>query len=88
MKFTTLEIAEILNGKIDGDSSNEVNSLDKIEESTKNSITFLSNKKYIPWVYKTKASIIIVAEDFKFTQNISATLIRVCLLYTSDAADE
>jgi UDP-3-O-[3-hydroxymyristoyl] glucosamine N-acyltransferase len=77
MKFTALEIAEILNGKIDGDSSNEITSLNKIEESTKNSITFLGNKKYIPWVYKTKASMIIVSEDFKPTQNISATLIRV-----------
>jgi len=77
MKFTALEIAEILNGKIDGDSSNEVTSLNKIEESTKNSITFLGNKKYIPWVYKTKASIIIVSEDFKPIENISATLIKV-----------
>ena len=63
MKFTALEIAEILNGKIDGDSSNEITSLNKIEESTKNSITFLGNKKYIPWVYKTKASMIIVSRN-------------------------
>ena len=77
MKYTALEIAEILNGKIDGISSEEVTSLNKIEESTKDSITFLANKKYIPWVYKTKASIIIVSEDFKPKKNIPATLIRV-----------
>ena len=77
MKYTALEISEILNGKIDGISSKEVTSLNKIEESTKNSITFLGNKKYIPWVYKTKASIIIVSEDFNPKKSISATLIRV-----------
>ena len=77
MKYTALEISEILNGKIDGISSKEVTSLNKIEESTKNSITFLGNKKYIPWVYKTKASIIIVSKDFNPKKSISATLIRV-----------
>ena len=77
MKYTALEISEILNGKIDVISSKEVTSLNKIEESTKNSITFLGNKKYIPWVYKTKASIIIVSEDFNPKKSISATLIRV-----------
>ena len=77
MKFSALEIEKILNGKIEGDSSVEVTSLDKIEESTKNSITFLGNKKYIPWVYKTKASIIIVNKNFQPSKNISATLMRV-----------
>ena len=67
MKFTALEIAEILNGEIEGDSSVDIDSLNKIEESTKGSITFLANKKYEPWVYRTKASIIIVSEKFTFS---------------------
>ena len=77
MKINALEIEKILNAKIEGDSTVEVTSLDKIEESTKNSITFLGNKKYIPWVYKTKASIIIVSKDFKPSKSIYATLMRV-----------
>ena len=77
MKFTALEIEKILNATIDGDPSVEVTSLDKIEESTNNSITFLGNKKYVPWVYKTKASIIIVNKDFEPSQSISATLMSV-----------
>jgi len=77
MKFTALEIAKIINGKIDGDSSIEVSSINKIEESTKNSISFLANKKYISWLDKTKASILIVGEEFSSTKNISSTLIRV-----------
>ena len=77
MKFSALKIAEILNGEIEGDSSLEINSLDKIEESTENSITFLGNKKYIPWLYKTKASIIIINKDFELAKHIDSTLIRV-----------
>ncbi len=77
MKFSAIEIAKILNGEIDGDSSVDINSLDKIEESTKGSITFLGNKKYMPWVYSTKASIIIVNKNFEPTKDINATLIRV-----------
>ena len=83
MKFSALEIAEMLNGEIDGDSSIEVTSLNKIEEATKNSITFLSNKKYIPWIYKTKASIIIVNNEFNPTDKILSTLIRVKDAYIS-----
>ena len=83
MKFSALEIAKILNGEIDGDSSIAVTSLDKIEEATKDSITFLSNKKYTPWIYKTKASIIIVNKEFSPLKKVLSTLIRVEDSYTS-----
>ncbi|MED5354909.1 MAG: UDP-3-O-(3-hydroxymyristoyl)glucosamine N-acyltransferase [Bacteroidota bacterium] len=77
MKFSAIEIAKILNGEIEGDSSVDIDSLNKIEESTNRSITFLANKKYEPWVYRTKASIIIVNKNFEPTKDINATLIRV-----------
>ena len=83
MKFSALEIAKILNGEIDGDSSIAVTSLDKIEEATEDSITFLSNKKYTPWIYKTKASIVIVNKEFSPLKKVLSTLIRVEDSYTS-----
>ena len=83
MKFSASEIAKILNGEIDGDSSIVTTSLDKIEEATKDSITFLSNKKYTPWIYKTKASIVVVNKKFSPLKKISSTLIRVEDPYTS-----
>ena len=83
MKFTALEIAKILNGEIDGDSSIVATSLDKIEEATKDSITFLNNKKYTPWIYKTKASIVIVNKEFIPLKKVSSTLIKVEDSYTS-----
>lgn len=77
MKFTALQIASSLNGRIEGNENEEVNCIAKIEEGKKGSISFLANPKYTPFIYKTKASIIIVNNDFKPTETIHSTLIRV-----------
>jgi len=77
MKFTASQIAAILNGKIEGDENITVSKLSKIEEGEKGSISFLSNVKYTNFIYNTKASIVIVNNDFKPEKSISATLIKV-----------
>ena len=60
MKFTAQQIATKLEGTVDGDPDVEVFQLSKIEEAQKGSLTFLSNPKYKPYIYKTQASITIV----------------------------
>jgi len=77
MKFTAAQIAEILNGTVDGNPETEVEKLAKIEEGTKGSLTFLSNPKYTSYIYSTNASIAIVREDFHIDQKLTTTLIRV-----------
>jgi len=77
LKFTAKQIADILQGKVEGDPNAEVSQLSKIEEGTQGALTFLANPKYKPYIYKTKASIVIVNEDFIIEDSISATLIRV-----------
>ena len=77
MKFTAKEIAEILAGKIVGNPETEVQSLAKIEEGKKGDLCFLANKIYTPFIYKTKASVVIVNKDFKAENEISSTLIFV-----------
>lgn len=77
MEFKATQIAEILGGDIVGDSSATVSTLAKIEEGEKGSMTFLSNPKYTPYIYKTNASIVIVNKTFEPTSDISATLIKV-----------
>lgn len=77
MEFTVKQIAYVLGGKVDGDSHVTINDFAKIEEGKEHSITFLSNPKYEHFVYTTKASAIIVNKDFKPTQPVKATLIRV-----------
>ncbi len=77
MKFTAAQIANILNGKVDGDASIEVSQLSKIEEGTHGSLTFLANPKYTPHIYNTNAFLVIVNDSFIAENEISPTLIRV-----------
>lgn len=77
MKFTAIQIAEILEGEIFGNKNVEVFSLSKIEEGEDGSLTFLSNPKYTPFIYSTKASIVIVNKDFIPEKEIETTLIKV-----------
>lgn len=83
MKITATQIAELLEGDIVGDPTIEVSKLAKIEEGTEGTLTFLSNEKYISFIYTTKASIVIVNKSFKPTKQITATLIKVDDAYSA-----
>ncbi|WP_298238293.1 UDP-3-O-(3-hydroxymyristoyl)glucosamine N-acyltransferase [uncultured Algibacter sp.] len=77
MKFTALQIAEILEGDVVGDTEIEVSKLSKIEEGEEGSLTFLANPKYTPYIYTTQASIAIVNKTFEPENNVAVTLIKV-----------
>jgi len=81
MKFTAEQIAGILEGEIVGDPNIEVSRLSKIEEGVAGSLTFLSNPKYLNYIYTTKASITIVNETFVPESPITTTLIKVADAY-------
>ncbi len=85
MKFTALQIAEALNGKVEGDENIEVSNLTKIEDGKPGTLSFLANPKYTSYVYETKASIVIVNEGFKPEKSMSTTLIRVKNAYSAFA---
>lgn len=85
MKYTARQIAEVLKGKVDGDPEAEVSTLSKIEEGLPGSMTFLANPHYTPHIYTTKATIIVVNDDFVPIQPIAGTLIRVENAYASFA---
>ena len=77
MKFTAIQIAEVLGGKVEGNPEIEVYKLSKIEEGCEGSISFLANPKYKHFIYSTQASIVIVGNDFEAESPIAATLVRV-----------
>ena len=77
MKFTAEQIAGILEGEIVGNPAVEVFRLSKIEEGTDGSLTFLSNPKYLNYIYTTKASVTIVNENFVPEFPLTTTLIKV-----------
>jgi len=51
MKFTVQQIADVLEGTVEGNPDTELSKLSKIEEGTAGSISFLSNLKYTPYIY-------------------------------------
>jgi UDP-3-O-[3-hydroxymyristoyl] glucosamine N-acyltransferase len=85
MNFTAQDIAEFLNGEVDGDASVAVNNVSKIEEGKPGTLSFLANPKYEHYIYTTQSSIVLVNKTFKAEKEVSATLIRVEDAYQSIA---
>jgi UDP-3-O-[3-hydroxymyristoyl] glucosamine N-acyltransferase len=77
MQFTAKQIADFIGGRVEGNENATVSTFAKIEEGKEGSITFLSNPKYTPYIYETKASIVLINEDVQLEKPVSATLIRV-----------
>ncbi len=77
MEFTAQQLADVLQGNIEGDAGAKVSKLAKIEEGVPGSVSFLANPLYTQHIYTTQASIVIINKDFELTAPVSATLIRV-----------
>lgn len=77
MQFTAGQIADIINGKVEGDGDVAVSSFGKIEEAQSGQLSFLANPKYEDFLYSTKASIVIINKTLELKQPLSATLVRV-----------
>ena len=83
MEFTINQIAEILDGSVEGDGTAAIRNFGKIQEAKPGDISFLANLKYEPYIYSTEASAVIVGKSFKPEKPISSTLIRVDDPYSS-----
>ena len=83
MELSAKQIAGILNGKVEGNEQDTVDSFSKIEEGKPGTLTFLANPKYIHYIYETKASIALVNVDFSPEKELpeTLTLIRVADAY-------
>jgi UDP-3-O-[3-hydroxymyristoyl] glucosamine N-acyltransferase len=81
MKFTAQQIAEILEGEVVGNPNVEVSKLSKIEDGQVGSLTFLSNPKYLNYIYTTQASVTIVNSTFVPEKTVTTTLIKVTDAY-------
>jgi UDP-3-O-[3-hydroxymyristoyl] glucosamine N-acyltransferase len=77
MEFTVSQIAAMLGGDVQGDGSEKVNMLAKIQDAKRGQIAFLSNPKYEQYIYATQATAVIVKKDFVAKKEITATLILV-----------
>lgn len=77
MEFSATQIAGLLGGQIEGNADVKISKLAKIEEGVEGAISFLANPKYTPYIYTTKASLVIVSKELALTEPVSTTLIRV-----------
>ena len=77
MEFTAKQIAELIQGRVEGDDNTAVSTFAKIEEGVPGAISFLSNPKYTHYIYDTKSSVVLINEDVELEKPVSATLIRV-----------
>jgi UDP-3-O-[3-hydroxymyristoyl] glucosamine N-acyltransferase len=77
MEFTAKQIAQLLNGAIEGNADVTVSTLAKIEEGKQGACSFLANPKYTSYAYTSQASVLLVNKTFVAEKPISCTIIRV-----------
>ncbi len=77
MKFTVDQIADLIEGTVNGNGATLISNFDKIEEGKSGSISFLSNPKYESFLYQTEASAVIVSKDLALKKPVKTALIRV-----------
>ena len=83
MKLTLAELADILEGSVVGDGKATIHNLSKIEDASSGDITFISNPKYLPWIYKTKATAVIIDKGTTYNGNLKCNLIEVDNSYSA-----
>ena len=86
MQFTASQIADFLNGVVEGDPETTVSDVSKIEDGKPGTLAFLSNPKYEKYIYDTSAAVVLVNKDFKPRQQVQATLVRVDDAYQAIAS--
>ena len=77
MEFSAKQIAQFVQGVIEGDEDATVNTFAKIEDGKPGAISFLSNPKYTHYIYDTESSIVLVDKSVELEKPTKATLIKV-----------
>ena len=85
MEFKAQQIAELIQGRVEGDPNATINTFAKIEEGKPGAISFLSNAKYTNYIYDTESSVVLVDEALVLEKPVKATLIRVKSAYEAVA---
>lgn len=85
MQFTAEQVAQLIQGTVEGDARIQVSDFGKIEEARSGQLAFLANPKYEEFLYRTAASVVIVNESLVLKHPVQATLIRVPDAYSAFA---
>ena len=85
MEFTAQQIADFLQGRVEGNPQSIVNTFAKIEEGRPGALSFLANSHYEHYLYETQSSVVLVNNDLQLQGEVKATLVRVPNAYESVA---
>lgn len=85
IKITARELSKILNGRVEGDPEAIVTHPAGIDQGSNGAISFLSNPKYLPYLYHTKSTVVVISDDQELSGPVHATLIRVPDAYAAFA---
>lgn len=77
MEFSANQIAQLIQGRVEGDGNATVHTFAKIEEGVPGAISFLASDKYINYIYDTASTIVLVDESIEIDRAVKPTIIRV-----------
>lgn len=86
MEYTAKQIAEILDGQIEGNPNVKIKGFARIESGKPGTLCFFANPKYEQYVYTTMCDLLIVSESFTPAGPVHPTLLRVKDAYAAVAA--
>ena len=81
MEITAEQLATMAGGRVEGNPDVLISSFSSIQDAKKGDVTFLANPKYEHFLYDTKASAVLVGENFVAEKPVNVTLIRVADAY-------
>ncbi len=81
MKISAGQLAALVSGTLEGDPEILLERPSKIEEAVPGSVCFLANPKYEHYLYDSKASLVIVQDDFVPRSTDHPALLRVPNVY-------
>jgi UDP-3-O-[3-hydroxymyristoyl] glucosamine N-acyltransferase len=83
MKLTVDQLASMIGGRVEGNGQAELTHFAPIEEAGEGALSFIANSKYGHYLHETKASALLVGNDFVADGEYSPALIRVKDVYST-----
>lgn len=77
MEIRLKEIAQLVNGRIVGDENILIKGIAPLEDVSENCLSFVSNIKYLKFLYDTQASAVLISEGLVPSHEVKTTLIYV-----------
>jgi UDP-3-O-[3-hydroxymyristoyl] glucosamine N-acyltransferase len=74
--FTLNEIAELVDGTLDGDGEREITMIAPLKAAGENDITYLESRKHLPSLAESKASCVIVDEEVAVPKDLAVIRVR------------